>query len=384
MKIANRYKLVAAMLLCLIALPAPWCMANKLLGNPYAVDVLLIHEKNKDFADGEFRGTALASGDKVGVVLQQGSSHEYEPTGIYRSRIIQAEFPFNELVPSWNFDVPQDTGFAVDIRVGRGKKEWSEWFHLGRDGVALPGEFAPVLSSKWGEVDVDYLLLSKPCTKIQYKISFHTQNPAVSPCLRLLAISYSNSLGKKRLWKRWQREHPKSSSKPSLPISLDVPFWSQLVVSRSLRGRICCPTSVNMVLGFYGIDRLTTDVAKLCYEPDSRIYGNWPKAAQVLSQFGLKSWIQRFRTFDDVAAELAKGRPIIASTRSTREEVRGTPYRWTAGHVIVIRGITADGDILVNDPANVTEEKGKTVRSRERIQRIWLDKGGVGIMATRH
>lgn len=383
MKTSLRYRLVAALGFCLLGLPAPWCWANKLLGNPYAVDVLLIHERNADFTEGEFQGTALAPGDKDGVALQKRNAKEYEPTGMYYSGVIQAEFPFNELLPSWNFDLPEDTGVVVDIRVGRGKRKWSEWFQLGRDGVRFPEESTPVLTSKWGEVDVDYLLLSEACTMFQYRVSYHTKNPAFSPCLKLFAISYSNSLGEKGLWKRWHRDHPGLSSKASVPIALDVPYRSQLAASRRLRGSICCPTSVAMVLGFYGNDLPTTDVARLCYDQGTRIYGNWPKAAQVLSQFGLRSWIQRFRTFDDAAVELAKGRPIIASTRSTRSDVQGTPYRPTAGHVIVIRGITADGDIMVNDPASSSEEKGKTVRSRDYMQRIWLDKGGVGIIAMR-
>jgi hypothetical protein len=384
MRFGIRLARVAILAFFILDLATQWCWANKLVGNPYAVDLLLIHETNKDFAAGEFRGTALASGGEQGVVLERQNAEAYCQTGVYSSPVIKTEFPFNELLPSWNFELPEGTGFAVEIRVGRGRNKWSEWFHLGRDGVAPPGEFAPVLSSKWGEVDVDYLLLTKACTMLQYKVSLCTQNSNVSPRMKLLAISYSNSLGDKRLWKRWQREHPLLSHVPSLPIALDVPYKAQLTVSRRLRGSICCPTSVAMVLAFYGNDLPTTDVAKLCYDADSHIFGDWPKAGQVLSQFGLKSWIQRFRTFDDVAVELAKGRPIIASTRSTPEDVRGTRYRSTAGHVIVVRGMTADGDLMVNDPANTTEAQGKTVYSREHMQRIWLDKGGVGIIATRH
>ena len=51
----------------------------------------------------------------------------------------------------------------------------------------------------------------------------------------------------------------------------------------------------------------------------------------------------------------------------------------TAGHLIVVRGLDANGDAIVNDPAYDTDNEGDgVIYKAEELARAWLAKGGVG------
>lgn len=52
--------------------------------------------------------------------------------------------------------------------------------------------------------------------------------------------------------------------------------------------------------------------------------------------------------------------------------------RWIArGHLLVVRGFTPEGDVIVNDPAAASDEGVRRVYKRELFQRAWLDRSGV-------
>ena len=57
-----------------------------------------------------------------------------------------------------------------------------------------------------------------------------------------------------------------------------MPFRSQKVERKEIRGRICSPTSVSMVLAYRGVDRPTEEVAQTIFDESNRIFGNWPRA----------------------------------------------------------------------------------------------------------
>ena len=71
---------------------------------------------------------------------------------------------------------------------------------------------------------------------------------------------------------------------------------------------------------------------------------------------------------------LRMGWPVIASIQTKPGELRGAPYTQTDGHLIVIRGIDAAGNIMVNDPAAETPDKAIVVYNRDDLTRVWLQR----------
>ena len=54
----------------------------------------------------------------------------------------------------------------------------------------------------------------------------------------------------------------------------------------------------------------------------------------------------------------------------------------TNGHLLVIRGFTATGDVIVNDPAVATDAQARKVYPRADFERVWLggSRGTVYVM----
>ena len=66
----------------------------------------------------------------------------------------------------------------------------------------------------------------------------------------------------------------------------------------------------------------------------------------------------RFRSWDAVKAQIALGRPVIASIRFGEHEFPAAAIESSLGHLIVICGFTPQGDAIVNDPASRKKGNG--------------------------
>ena len=68
--------------------------------------------------------------------------------------------------------------------------------------------------------------------------------------------------------------------------------------------------------------------------------------------------------------------PVIASIAFRRGEFSSNVIERTGGHLIVVRGLTPDGDAIVNDPASRDRGDG-VVYIAEELARAWFGHGGV-------
>jgi hypothetical protein len=163
-------------------------------------------------------------------------------------------------------------------------------------------------------------------------------------------------------------------------VDLGVPFRAQGDSTRALAGQICSPTSTSMVMQYCGVDRPTVENALAIYDADTDIFGNWGRAVARAGEMGLDAWIMRFRNWDQVKAMIAAGQPIICSIKAEKGDFKGPfIYESTDGHLIVIRGLTADGGVIVNDPARRVKGDGFVYR-QDDLGRAWMGHGGVGYL----
>jgi hypothetical protein len=151
---------------------------------------------------------------------------------------------------------------------------------------------------------------------------------------------------------------------------LPVPHISQHDAPQALRESVCLPASVTMLLSYWKVDRPLAETALAIYDPDSGMFGNGARAAARAGELGLNSWMQRVRDWDQVKAMIGRGQPVIAAVGMNDGE-----------HLIVIRGFTRDGDVIVNDPLD--HAKGGTIRKAGELGRAWFDCGGFAIAISR-
>ena len=352
------------------------------LGNPPGVaDRLDVIETGGGWSAGRLERVEVSGS---GVVLKDGRG-QFPRVGTWTGPEVSTAFAFTEVVPSYNPNCPPETGVRLDVRVRDDQRgAWSQWLYLGSWGRTL-GKDKRVTrdDSVGGVVNIDYLILRRPADAYQARLTFYSfaLDEAANPAVRRLAVCYS---GVPRETEKFERAGggPLSPSTDSWARDLPVPFRAQGVEHKALKGEICSPTSVSMVLQHLGLDRATAENALAIYDPEYDLFGNWGRAVAFAGQNGFDAHLRRFRNWDQVKEMIAAGQPIIASIRFKEGECPSFVMKTTAGHLIVIRGMTAKGDLIVNDPAS--KEKGDgAVYPAEEMKKAWLEKGGVGYVIRR-
>ena len=70
------------------------------------------------------------------------------------------------------------------------------------------------------------------------------------------------------------------------------------------------------------------------------------------------------------------GFAMVVSIAFGRNHLTGAPISASNGHLLVIVGFEADGDVVVNDPAGATNSAVRRVYDRAQFERIWIAASG--------
>jgi uncharacterized protein YvpB len=151
----------------------------------------------------------------------------------------------------------------------------------------------------------------------------------------------------------------------------------------------CSPTSTSMVMAYWAnvlsrpeLNQLVPTVADLCYDDNYRGTGNWPFNTACAGAFGLEAYVRRFESLSQVEQWVKQGVPVVISISFSSGELTGAPISSTGGHLIVIVGFAANGDVVCNDPA-ASAADGEDVRVtylRSELEQVWLRTGGVAYL----
>ena len=289
------------------------------------------------------------------------------------SPIVDVPGGFRTAVASWNVTTPPGSWIETELRA-RVRDRWTKWYAMGvwsaggapRHSVAKQGDAD-------GTVDTDTLELVTPADAFEIRVTAHSAADGSAPALRLLAVA--TSLG----------DAPETDNVTTgvRAMDLDVPQQTQRVAtSPDAKGgggdSWCSPASISMVMAYWAKQRKhpewnvdVTLVADGVYDPVYDGCGNWPFNVAYASEHALGGWVRQFASLDDVAHLIARGFPVIASIAVKPGELDGAPYPKTAGHLLVIRGFTESGDVIVNDPYGQPGEIRRVYR-RAQFAHAWL------------
>ncbi|WP_346121431.1 C39 family peptidase [Nonomuraea roseola] len=277
-------------------------------------------------------------------------------------------FAADELVPSWTADTPAGSWLRVEVRM-----PGSGWYVMGRWAYGESGIRRTTVKGQadaTGTVVADVLRLSRPVTSYQLRATLlRRPGSAVRPVLRSLgAVASARGVpAKGSAGAAWGRE-------------LGVPRKSQLAHADHGGRAWCSPTSTAMVVGYWGRGPRPAETAWVRKnDPDpavdhaarhtsDRAYGgsgNWAFNTAYAGAFGLEAFVTRFPSLAAAEPLIASGVPFVASLSFTAEELG----RDSDGHLVVVTGFTAEGDVIANDPA----ARGvRVVLPRDAFERAWV------------
>ncbi len=306
----------------------------------------------------------------AGAMYVSGTGIRISGTNTTAQAILQGvngPFSADNIVASWNADMPAGTGIRIELRGVNGATT-TVWYEVARQGVTnLP--YSRTESDGYGYIDWDTLELYNGWPRIEYRVTLFTNTIGVTPTLRLMALCYTDSF-------RWIADTPMSG--PGVTTSLAVPwrsqYWSTLDPDV-----ICGPTSMSMSMAYNGCNLPTETVAAETYDAYNDGYGNWPFIAQEAARHGFKSYYMRSNSQQTLRDFIAQGVPVEIGMAYGVGQLTNSPIPSTDGHLLLCVGITANGDYICNDPAGSDSRWDHVVFLKSEVANVWLGVGGTTI-----
>jgi hypothetical protein len=167
--------------------------------------------------------------------------------------------------------------------------------------------------------------------------------------------------------------HRRSSPPATVRASLDVPALSQYLVTHPRERGWCSPTSLAMLLAFWGKPHDIREIVREVYDERYGGTGNWAFNIAFAGRVGLRAALVHLAGLDHAAAFIAAGIPLALSFSWGRGDLPGAALDHSDGHLAVLRGFTRHGHPQFNDPAQADIA---TTYDRNALERVWQAHGG--------
>jgi hypothetical protein len=314
--------------------------------------------------------------------------------GRWFSPWVHEAFGLTELIASYNATTPVGTFIEISVRGRTPTGRVSSWDSLGRWASHDRGFHRMSLgaqSDDLSRVAVDTLVTHSRAGFEAWQLRVTLMRRAGSartPSVRMVGAVAS----------RLPSREP-ATSKPhrKLGRDLDVPEFSQQIHVGEYPqwnggGEAwCSPTSTAMLLAYWhrGPTRRqyawvddsyrqpwVDYAARATYAWGYDGTGDWPFNTAYAGTFGLDSFVTRLRSLRQAELFIRAGIPLVASISFDAGELDGAPIASTAGHLLVIRGFTPGGKVVVNDPAAPSASSVRRVYRRGQFERAWVGSTG--------
>lgn len=285
--------------------------------------------------------------------------------GTYMSPVINAN-KFRDLVCSWNAETPKGTEIEVFFQV-RKEGTWSKWFSYGKWSSYGNRGSIEAQCDDIARMDIDTLTIlnGEEADGFRYRITMsrkekNTKSPKV-----------------KAIWaalKAFEKTEQHFNKNKACTVELDVPVRSQMVIPK-IGNLICSPTSLAMVMEYYGQKIDTEEVAENVFDYGAKIYGNWSYNVAYAGSKGFTAYVDRFSSIDEIKDKIVMGIPVIASvTTKSKNDLNGAPMAYPSGHLLVVRGFKVkNGEeyVIVNDPASPSHDTVRREYNILEFEKAW-------------
>ncbi|TCO44137.1 peptidase C39-like protein [Kribbella antiqua] len=363
-----------------------------------------------DFLAGAHSGTtvadgALTFGTSTGTTsyidpFGDGTAKSYDRTS-WTSPVVTPGFGLTELIASWNATTPPGTWIELAMSGRTDLGATTKWYVLGRwssGDDAAAGDIhrtsLPAQGDTNGSVAVDTFVAGtgRSLDRWQLRVTlYRLTGTTQSPVVRSVGAMASRLPADKKV--------AASPLGGAGGVVLNVPTYSQ----ETHIGHYpqwdgggeawCSATSTAMVLDYYGAGPTAAETAWVDpSDPDPQVdhsarsvfdyaydgAGNWPFNTAYAGTRGVDGFITRLRSLTEAEQFIKAGIPLIASLSFKKGDLPGAGYG-TNGHLMVIVGFDAAGNVVVNDPAShliPSNDEVRTTYDRAAFENAWVPHSG--------
>jgi hypothetical protein len=298
-----------------------------------------------------------------------------------------------EVIPSWSAGTPPGSHVEVELQGQTHVGFETGWYTVARwahDDGEIRRTSVAGQADELGRVDTDVLHAATGLDAYRLRLTLHPGHGGAP------AVRGASSLGASA-GEAW---FAPSAPLQAEAVELAVPAYSQAIHAGEYPeldnggASWCSPTSTAMIVAFWGTGPAAADyawvdpafadpwvdhAARHTYDAAYGGCGNWPFNTAYAAGFGLDAFVTRLRSLREAELFLRAGIPLAASITVDPGGLDGYPHHHgTAGHLVVIVGLTSEGDPIVNDPAAPSNGEVRRVYDRTQFERAWLaGSGGV-------
>lgn len=248
---------------------------------------------------------------------------------------------FSELVPSWNILIDEYSKVSILIALGN-----SEGYGTYYTMALWQSDYKLSFKNQeddYAKVSIDTVITRKDdIDRIKFKVIF-SQSETDQTKLKNISVTTVLSSSVNDFTTTNLNNH-------------EITITPRQQLSVPLIGNsICSPTSLSMVLNYYGYSDSASLVAGKVYDKGSNIYGNWSFNSSYAGGFNLYSRVEYIDQLSVLMGYINADIPVVLSIMTkNKEALEGSIMGYPSGHLIVLTGFVLKGDTwyaIVNDPA---------------------------------
>lgn len=356
-----------------------------------------------DFAKGTSVGLAATSGaltlGKGTSVLTyddprvSGGAKKYD-SGSWTSPWQSTGFAAKSLIPSWTIQSPTGTWARIEVRVKSGSTtgSWDTIANYAFSASYIKRASGSAQTDDLAKLSTDTVLANSGKSFTSWQVRVLLMRPVgakTTPTLEAVNGTQATYA---------TRTISTSSTTMTKTKELAVPMYSQMIHKGEYPewgggGEAwCSPTSTAMVMRYFGKGPTAADYAWTSFQDGFVDHaarytfdyaydgtGNWPFNTAYAARHSLDAFVTRLYTLRDAEAFINAGIPLVASIAFGKGELDGAPISSTPGHLVVIRGFTSAGSVIVNDPAASKNSTVRRVYNRAQFEKAW-QRGSGGVV----
>jgi Peptidase_C39 like family len=303
-------------------------------------------------------------------------------------------FAFSQAVPSWTAATPAGTWIQVELRARTQDGRETKWFVLGRwaygdadfHRTSVPGQ-----GDKDGFVAIDTFVPKRAVLAYQLRLTLYRETGSTAtPTVTRLSTVVANDA----------TAYVPSATTMTSTVVLDVPEYSQEIHAGHYPefdggGEAwCSPTSTSMIVAYWDRGPTPADyayvtsadpnhpdpwvdhAARYTYDYNYQGAGNWPFNIAYAANFGLTGAVTQLHSLAEAEQFIKAGIPLVASLSFGSGKLDGFLFKGTNGHLLTIAGFTAEGNVVSNDPAALSDAEVRRVYDRTQFEEAWMESTG--------